>query len=292
VRIALAPVIRHSPADCSEDTVMKSILLPTDQSSQMPSALETARLVASMFDSTIEGVALRPIFAEVVAPDPIVAVTIPPTEWDEDRFCQATRATFDNYATGHPPGQAGGARFRWRGGRAVDDGAIGMLARVFDLTVMERPGPHGSRMTALESVLFDSGRPILMAPPAPPRTLGETVLIHWNQSTETSRAIALSMPLLKRAKRVLVLTVEGNVVSGPSGKEVVGYLSQHGIAASDKTAPKGAGPGETILAEARTFGADLLIKGAFTQSRLRQMIFGGATSHILAAADLPVFLSH
>ena len=46
------------------------------------------------------------------------------------------------------------------------------------------------------------------------------------------------------------------------------------------------------LAEATAVGADLLIKGAYTQSRLRQMIFGGATSHILANAMLPVFMAH
>ena len=50
--------------------------------------------------------------------------------------------------------------------------------------------------------------------------------------------------------------------------------------------------GEAILAEAAAIGADLLIKGAYTQSRLRQMIFGGATSHILSAAELPVFFAH
>ena len=55
---------------------------------------------------------------------------------------------------------------------------------------------------------------------------------------------------------------------------------------------RGGRPGEAILAEAKALGADLLIKGAYTQSRLRQMIFGGATSHILGAAELPVFFAH
>ena len=67
---------------------MKSILLPVDQSEHMPSALETARLLGTLFDSTVEGVALRPAFAEIVAPDPIVAVTIPPADWSETEFCR------------------------------------------------------------------------------------------------------------------------------------------------------------------------------------------------------------
>ena len=65
---------------------------------------------------------------------------------------------------------------------------------------------------------------------------------------------------------------------GPSVKEAVAHLQANGIPATDKTVtPTRNRPGEAILAEAAAVGADLLIKGAYTQSRLRQMIFGGAT---------------
>ena len=132
-----------------------------------------------------------------------------------------------------------------------------------------------------------------MAPPVPPKSFGETVLIHWNASTETARCMLFAMPLLKRAKRVSLIAVEGAMAPGPSIKDAVGYLGANGITASDKTVTgRGSRPGEAILAEAAAVGADLLIKGAYTQSRLRQMIFGGATSHILSAAELPVFFAH
>jgi nucleotide-binding universal stress UspA family protein len=271
---------------------MKSILLPVDQSETMPAVLETARLLASIFGATVEGVALRPAFADIVAPDPIVAVTIPPADWNEADFTRSVRQVFDTFAAQHPVGPDT-ARFRWRGGSPVDDAALGSLGRVHDITVMGRPGNRGARMTALESALFDSGRPLLMAPPRPPATLGETVLIHWNASSETARNILFAMPILRKAKRVSLIAVEGAIVPGPSIKDAVGYLEANGIAAADKTVTgRGLRPGEVILAEAAAQGADLLIKGAYTQSRLRQMIFGGATSHILAAAELPVFFAH
>src|SRR5262245_22660538 len=181
---------------------MKSILLPVDQSEQMPAVLETARLLANQFGATIEGVALRPAFAEIVAPDPIVAVTIPPADWNETEFCRSVRQLFDAFAAGHPAEAGKGARFRWRGGNAIEDGALGSLGRVYDVTVLGRPGGRGARMTALESALFDSGRPVLMAPPAAPRSFCETVLIHWNASTETARCMLFAMPLLRKAKRV------------------------------------------------------------------------------------------
>jgi len=272
---------------------MKSILLPVDQSEQMPSALESAKRLADLFDGTVEGVALRPAFAEIVAPDPIVAVTIPPADWNETEFCRQVRQTFDTFAAAHPAEQGHGARFRWRGGSAIEDGALGSLGRVYDVTVLSRPGGRGARMTALEAALFDSGRPVLMAPPSPPKSLGENVLIHWNASTETARVILLALPILRKAKRVTLLSVEGHIVPGPSAKDELGHLEANGITATERSVtPRSGRPGEAILAEARAQGADLLIKGAYTQSRLRQMIFGGATSHILSAAELPVFLAH
>jgi len=269
---------------------MKSILLPVDQSEQMPSALESAWHLANLFESTVEGVALRPAFAEIVAPDPIVAVTIPPADWNEVEFTRNVRQRFDTFAGAHA---AGGARFRWRGGSAVEDSALGSLARVYDVAVLSRPGSRGARMTALEAVLFDSGRPVLMAPPAPPKSpLGQTVLIHWNASTETARVIALAMPILRKAKRVSFIAVEGHISPGPSVKDAVAHLEANGIAATEKTVVGRNKPGEAILAEAAAIGADLLIKGAYTQSRLRQMIFGGMTRHLILHSPLPVLFSY
>ena len=81
------------------------------------------------------------------------------------------------------------------------------------------------------------------------------------------------------ARLVVSLTVEGAVAPGPSGKELADCLAVHGIEARELTVlPGGRKPGAAILEEAQRLGADLLVKGAYTQSRLRQMIFGGATS--------------
>jgi nucleotide-binding universal stress UspA family protein len=65
-----------------------------------------------------------------------------------------------------------------------------------------------------------------------------------------------------------------------------------GIPAQALHVPQHRGTGETILEQTHKLGGDLLIKGAYTQSRLRQMILGGATSHILAMASVPVFMTH
>jgi nucleotide-binding universal stress UspA family protein len=103
------------------------------------------------------------------------------------------------------------------------------------------------------------------------------------------------MPLLQKADRVTVLTVTGGTaVPGPSCEQLIRYLQRNGIVATSLAIRlnEGQSTGEAILATAASQGCDLLIKGAYTQSRLRQMIFGGATRHILANATLPVLMAH
>jgi nucleotide-binding universal stress UspA family protein len=188
-----------------------------------------------------------------------------------------------------------GPRFRWRTDAPPGDAFLGQYARLFAATIVGRPGTDDAapRMTTVETALFESGRPILLAPPKPPSSLGETIIIAWNGSTETARAVAFAMPFLRRARRVMVLSAEGGMVPGPSAEEVARSLACEGIEAVHKALPAGRlTPGEVFLEEAATFGCDLLIKGAYTQSRLRQMIFGGPTSHILSHAQIPVLMAH
>jgi nucleotide-binding universal stress UspA family protein len=102
------------------------------------------------------------------------------------------------------------------------------------------------------------------------------------------------MPLLRRAQRVTVLTVEGATVPGPTGTQLARMLKLNGIPTEATTlrAERGRNAGEVILTRARELGCDLVIKGAYTQSRIRQMIFGGTTRHILAHTNLPVLMAH
>ena len=102
------------------------------------------------------------------------------------------------------------------------------------------------------------------------------------------------MPILQKADRVTVLTVIGGTgVSGPSAEQLIRYLHCNGVVAKAmKVELDGRNTGEAILASAQSMGCDLLIKGAYTQSRLRQWIFGGATQHVLGNAALPVLLAN
>jgi nucleotide-binding universal stress UspA family protein len=283
---------------------MKTLLLPLDDSPTLPSILKTALLAAQKFGSYIEGIHVRPGLTGVVAAgaEGLVAATpglIESFEREDQARSERVRAAFEAFMRQNAIGAAGAASslpsYGWHEETTQGDVAIGSRGRVFDLIVVGRPmrGGPSSAMTTLEAALFESGRPILIAPPGPPNALGRRIAVAWNGSTETARAIAFGMPFLLSAESVLVLCVEGGTVPGPSAEECVRGLTRNGVPATARVVrPEKRNVGETILHETAQWGADLLLKGAYTQSRLRQMIFGGSTSHILAEATLPVLMAN
>jgi len=227
------------------------------------------------------------------------AVPIPALEQDIAEHEQRSRGLFENFMQAHGVPRAGDAKAMssgWLDNAHEGDHFVGSHGRVFDVIVLGKPGsePKGPRMTTLEAALFESGRPVLIAPPSPQPQMGTNVLIAWNCSTEQARVTAFAMPILKRASRVVVLTVEGGAaVPGPTGEQLCRYLQLNGVPAKPLSVGlDGRLTGEAILAHAKALGCDLLIKGAYTQSRLRQMIFGGTTRYILGNAELPVLMAH
>jgi nucleotide-binding universal stress UspA family protein len=276
---------------------MKTILIPTEDHDAMASVLEAARLVAREFGSHMEGFAVRPSAGTYVTVEPVSSLAISGA-FEGDTANQA-RAEFESFMQSHGIPQADQApavySYGWPWAEPAEDAFIGNYGRNFDLIVLGRPGPNpqNPRMPPLETALFDSGRPVLIVPRGAPRTLARNVLVAWNRSTQQARTNAFALPLMRLAEQVTVLMVEGGKVSGPTGEEAARYLRRNGIKAAALTVKPGArSTGEVILDHAASLGCDLLVKSAYTQSRLRQMIFGGATRHILANATLPVLMAH
>ena len=277
---------------------MQTILVPTEQHDLTASMLQSALLLARRFDSYVEGFALFPAMVEIYALDSEISLPIEVKEHDAE-MAQHARAVFEKFMTeqGVPRSSSGAPSlsFDWLADAPDGDAFVGSYGRVFDVIVAGRPGSgRGSRpsLATIEAALFEAGRPVLIAPPAPPQTLGESILIAWNCSTEQARATTAAKPLLRKASRVVVLTVQGGSVPGPTGEQLARYLQRNGVSCEAITvSPEGRSTGEAILANAASLKCDLLIKGAYTQSRLRQMIFGGATRHILANATIPVLMA-
>lgn len=285
---------------------MKTLLVPTEPNDSMRSTLTTALLVAKTFGSHLEGFAVRVSVPTVVAMDVAPSASLAFFEEENAEAARQSRDLFEqfmreNAVPAAPP--AGTPRlpqtapsWGWLDDAPEGDNFVGHYGRIFDLIVMGRPStdPQGPHMSTFEAGLFESGRPVLLAPSKPPAAVGRHILVAWNGSTEQARATAFAMPFLARAENVTILTVEGAVVPGPTAEQLAGNLALHGVKATLITSKGGdnrtAGP--IILDHAQRLGCDLIVKGAYTQSRLRQMIFGGTTRHILTHAEIPVFTAH
>jgi len=172
---------------------------------------------------------------------------------------------------------------------------VGIVVRAYDLTVVEQPRKLASIAgVTLEEALFESGRPVLMVPKVDLPVLGEVIAIAWNGSAETAQTVALGMPLLERSHRVVIVAVgpQDMPEPGPTGEELACALERCGMSVSLHTVVgRQTAQGESFLREATAAGADLLLKGAYTRSRIRQMIFGGATRHIIMKARIPVLMA-
>lgn len=284
---------------------MRTILVPLEESDVLPSILESALIVANRFNSYIEGLYEQPGLTEVVVAGEGLGVTPPDLveTFQQQEKERAVRAheLFEAFMKekGVPLDGGGSPQDRSTAGWVEEEmpgrDLVGNRGRLFDLIVVGRPVRSSATptMSLLEAALFETGRPILIAPPKPPSALGRNVVISWNGSYETPRCITFAMPLLLSADKVTVLQVEEGMVPGPSAADATIHLRRNGINAEAVAVEAGRRTaGEAVLEEAEKLGADLLVKGAYTRSRIRQMIFGGITSHILDAAEMPVLMCH
>jgi nucleotide-binding universal stress UspA family protein len=279
---------------------MKTILVPTQNIPAMAATLETAVLLARRTGAYIEGVPLWFGVPEFVVAELATGFSMEIYRARRDEETAGARKLFESFMRQHDVPAASTAAdlpwFGWFDEVLPGEALVGSHGRTFDVIVMGRPGEDttGPYSRAIESALFESGRPVLLSPPVAPKEIATNVMIHWNGSTEQARANAFAMPLLRLAKRVTVLTVLGGQdVPGPSADHVRKQLRYNGIAAEPVSIEvEDRSTGEAVLAAAAAQGCDLLVKGAFTRNRLRQMIFGGATSHIMQYAELPVLMAH
>src|SRR5690349_18965016 len=205
-------------------------------------------------------------------------------------FMNAKGVPLDPVPMGH-----NGPTASWREVDGRQNAVVGVIGRVFDVIVVERPEkPAANADATVDGACVVSGRPVLMLPKRRLPALGEVVAIAWNGSTETAVTVAMAMPFLTQARKVVIVSVGPQHMPepGPEGEELARALERHGMDVSVRTAyGRQKAQGESFLKEAMAAGADLLLKGAYTQSRIRQMIFGGGTRHIIMDAQLPVLMA-
>ena len=193
-----------------------------------------------------------------------------------------------------------GIRGEWR----VDTGAIvgttKLHARYADITIVGqgidlKHAPYDVAFLP-EELALGVGRPVLVVPRYGTfEAVGERVLIAWNGSREATRAVHDAIPLIRRATKVTVLSIDPERDTGDRlpGADIALHLARHGIAAEAASTPGlDIGVGDLLLSRAADLGADLIVMGAYGHSRVREVVLGGATRQILQQMTVPVLMSH
>lgn len=171
---------------------------------------------------------------------------------------------------------------------------LALHSRAADVLVIGRLRGKSAALDVLDATLMEAGRPLLIVPPQPPVQIGQVVAIAWKDTPEAAGAVTAALPLLAEARRVVILSVTEDVKADPAACERLRRaLIWHNVATTvQHLAPEGLQPAERLLKTATEIGADLLVMGGYSHSRMRQVVFGGFTRHVLSAAELPVLMAH
>ncbi len=272
-----------------------------------PASLETAHTVAAPMNSHIDVMHVRPdprgyvdFTGDAMTGDAYVQL-IESLEVEVSENAKAARARFDAWVAESGvtvvdgPGGSGKVTTTWRERTGAEDNTIAGEARLRDLVVLSATGeePDSMRAGAIESSIFDSGRPLLLTPrDAGLKKVGRAA-VFWNGGTQAARAVAAALPLLHDAAAVDIMWVDEDVEDDFILNGLDDYLAWHGISASIKRfEPDERLIGELLMDEAVAGGADLVVMGGYSHSRLREFILGGVTQHMLEESPLPALIAH
>jgi nucleotide-binding universal stress UspA family protein len=288
-------------------TIATVLALVTDEG-ESESTLKTAVAIGQKFGAYVEALHVRPQPESVI---PVVAGG--PSVMSVDMLLEGARAsTAERAERAHrlfqdvvlemslpltkvdAEPEVGRFSAAWCETTGIESRAIVRRGRLFDVTVLARPhnGHNQTSSTAMTAALFEMGRPVLITPPKAPATVGQRLMLAWNDTREAAESVWAALPFAAKADEVTVASViEAN--SGVDPDELVRALARHGIAASGTVLDRSkAGVGESLLAAADERKCDLLVMGAYGHSRLQELILGGATKHVLNHAQIPLLMVH
>jgi nucleotide-binding universal stress UspA family protein len=285
---------------------IRKLLLPLTGTAAGEAALATALTIARRWNAHVLALHVR-VDSRDVAPlageglsGAMIEEMMSATEKESNDRAHAVRSMFERFVARHDVAVQephAGSDHATAGFAAVtgrEEDIVAQQARLADLTVVPHPdsGEDVSSSDALHAVLFDSGRPVLIAPQITPPMIGARVCVAWNGTAESASSVQGALPWMKRAEGVAILTAEGYQRRGPGAPDLAAYLALHGIRPEIITFKSVSGSvGAGLLAAAANYGCDLLSMGAYSHSRLRQLILGGVTRHVLEHSTLPVMMN-
>lgn len=282
----------------------RKILVPLTGGARDSHVLNAAFEVAKAFGSHVSGVYVRPDPSEVLPylgegiSANVIQEIMEASREATNRGAAVARETFDRLAkaAGTPVQavQAGiGASFLVREG--LSDVILTEEARLSDLIVFDTPADakDTTLRTAMESVLINARKPLLLVPHRAAAIVGAKVAIGWDGGAAAAHAIAAAIPLMTRAQAIEILNVTSGPIDTVQMDRLRDYLRLHALAPVEHGINPGAqGTASALIDAAERAGAGLLVIGGYGHSRLRELVLGGVTRHVFANVTMPILMAH
>ena len=269
----------------------KSLLLHIDSSSRTLARVRLARLLAERFDAQVTAMfCTRPLMLGMPVGLEGGAAAVAMVLAMDEKARAAALAAFTQARAGDP-------RLEWKDAKVEPLVSFTRQAMYSDLLILgqrEADDPNAGELAAdfVPGLLADTGRPALLLPYAGEiGSIGRCVLVAWNESRESARALSAALPWLRDAARVHVVchSDDGDLALS----RVADYLQLHRIEASlHRAGPDRGQVGNALLSQAADLEADLLVMGCYGSSRVREWLLGGVTREILRSMTLPVLMVH
>ena len=273
---------------------MRNILLPFEYIETIPHLVDCAVSLAKKYNSSVSGVAIHQRIDSFIAQEGSIVFDSLHHDENKEEAIKYKEKFIDHINTlKKSDSDLSDLKYKWLSEELENQKYLGDLSRVYNVVIISRPYQElqSASLSSIQTILFDGGRPVMLIPMNKQIDIGKEVVISWNCTTESSRAVFAALPILKKANNVTILTVEKFITDGPSGEQVSELLASHGIDAKPVTISGDEKKiGDAILDFSKSVDADLIVKGAYTQSRLREIIFGGATRHLMLHSEIPIYL--
>ena len=273
---------------------MRNILLPFEYIETIPHLVDCAVSLAKKYNSSVSGVAIHQRIDSFIAQEGSIVFDSLHHDENKEEAIKYKEKFIDHINTlKKSDSDLSDLKYKWLSEELENQKYLGDLSRVYNVVIISRPYQElqSASLSSIQTILFDGGRPVMLIPMNKQIDIGKEVVISWNCTTESSRAVFAALPILKKANNVTILTVEKVITDGPSGEQVSELLASHGIEAKPVTISGDEKKiGDAILDFSKSVDADLIVKGAYTQSRLREIIFGGATRHLMLHSEIPIYL--
>ena len=273
---------------------MRNILLPFEYIETIPHLVDCAVSLAKKYNSSVSGVAIHQRIDSFIAQEGSIVFDSLHHDENKEEALKYKEKFIDHINTlKKSDSDLSDLKYKWLSEELENQKYLGDLSRVYNVVIISRPYQElqSASLSSIQTILFDGGRPVMLIPMNKQIDIGREVVISWNCTTESSRAVFAALPILKKANNVTILTVEKVITDGPSGEQVSELLASHGIDAKPVTISGDERKiGDAILDFSKSVDADLIVKGAYTQSRLREIIFGGATRHLMLHSEIPIYL--